>query len=192
MDSYGRYKNARNAAWQTLIDFDVTAAPVKVVSIATAANIAILKNSDVHELKDGEVGISLNVGGVWYVVYDNTAPRGRVRFTIAHELGHIFLGHPLIDGHHARTIDTARPEAERDADIFAARLLMPSCVIWGLGLHTAEEIKDVFDVSYTAAQIRAERMSVLYERNKFLTNRLEQQVFANFSGYIEAKKRGDK
>ena len=179
MDSYGRYKNARNAAWQTLIDFDVTAAPVKVVSIATAANISILKNSDVHELKAGEVGI------------DNTTSRGRVRFTIAHELGHIFLGHPLIDGHHARTIDTARPETERDADIFAARLLMPSCVIWGLGLHTAEEIKDAFDVSYTAAQIRAERMAILYERNKFLTNRLEQQVFANFSDYI-AKKRGDK
>lgn len=29
---------------------------------------------------------------------------------------------------------------------------MPACVIWGLNIHTAKDIQDVFDVSYTSAK----------------------------------------
>lgn len=187
--TYGAYKNVRNAAWQVLLDYNINSIPVNVVSIANSSGITIVKNSEVNELKSSEVGASILNENKWYIVYDDTVSKGRIRFTIAHELGHIFLGHPLKLGYHARTIDTDKPETERQADMFAIRLLVPACVVWGLQLHTAEEIQDTFNVSYSAAQARASRMKTLYERDKFLTSELEKKVFKNFENYILENKR---
>ena len=55
---YGVYKNARNAAWQCLIDYNVTELPVKPSRIARVAGIKVIKNSDVHELEPHESGSS--------------------------------------------------------------------------------------------------------------------------------------
>ena len=186
---YGRYKDIRNATWQVLIDFDITSIPVSVTAIAQAANISVIKNSELNELNSNEAGVSISNQGEWYIVYDDSMARGRIRFTVAHELGHIFLGHPLTVGYHARTVNANKPEVEQEADMFASRLLMPACVIWGLNIHTAKDIQDVFDVSYTAAEIRAERMRILYKRNKFLTSPLEKRVYDRFKSYIQANRR---
>lgn len=186
---YGRYKDIRNATWQVLIDFNITSIPVSVTAIARAADILVVKNSEVNELKSNEAGVSISNRGEWYIVYDDSMARGCIRFTIAHELGHIFLGHVLTVGYHARTVNASKPGVEREADIFASRLLMPACVIWGLNLHTAKDIQDVFDVSYTAAKIRAERMQILYERNRFLTSPLEKRLYDRFEPYIQANRR---
>ncbi len=185
---YGKYKNARNAAWRCLIDFNITELPVKPTLISKAAGIKVIKNSLVHELTSHESGASLLDGAQWYIIYDDKKTRGHCRFTIAHELGHIFLGHELRKGYHARTFDTSRPAVEQEADVFASRLLAPACVLWALDVHTAAEIARLCDISQNAAQIRADRMEILYPRNKFLTSPLEQSVYKNFSGYIQKKK----
>ena len=187
-ESYGRYKNARDSAWQVLIDYNINSLPINVVSIATSAGIKILKNSIVRKLTKGEIGISVWDSNKWYIIYDDTMSKERARFTIAHELGHIFLGHPLKDSYHARTINIDKPRVETDADIFASRLLAPACVLWGLNLHTPEEIKEACGISYQAAELRANRMRELYERNKFLISPLERQVYNNFADYIDQNK----
>lgn len=182
---YGVYKNARNAAWKCLIDFKVNALPVDLQHIASKANIRILRNADIHVLQPSESGLSLYDGQQWFVVFDETDSRQRRRFTVAHEFGHIFLGHALReDNRFARTFVKDKPVYETEADIFASRLLAPACVLWALNLHTAEEIADVCNISITAAQIRAQRMDVLYARNKFLTHPLERQVLENFEQFV--------
>ena len=183
---YGRYKNARNSAWQCLIDNNVKSLPVKINCIATANNIAVLKysNVDVERLSDNESGVTCFAGDNIYIIYRDTEPVERCRFTIAHELGHIFLGHALIGDRLSRKFDLTKPDVEQEADVFASRLLAPACVLWGLNLHTAEEIANVCKISLSAAQVRAERMAVLYKRNKFLTSPLEQQVYKQFEDYI--------
>lgn len=186
---YGAYANVRDLAWRVLLDNNIRALPVNTVGIAGASGVSIIKNSEVDELKSTEVGASIYDGEKWYIVYDDTVSKERIRFTIAHELGHIFLGHPLKLGYHARTIDTDKPETEKQADMFAIRLLAPSCVIWGLGLHTAEEIQNYCNISYSAAKARASRMQILYERNKFLSTDLERKVYANFEKYINTHRR---
>lgn len=189
MDSYARYEKARNASWQILIDYKICALPVDVVDIANRAGIAIVKDSDVHELNDNESGAGIYDGNNWYVVYDDRMGKGRIRFTIAHELGHIFLGHPLKEEHNSRrSFDINKPTIETQADIFASRLLSPACVLWGLQVHTVEEIMNYCQVSRKAAEIRLERMEELYKRNKFLTSPLEQQVFDQFRDFIEKYK----
>lgn len=185
---YGSYKNARNAAWQCLIDFDIKELPVKPSMIAKQLGIKIIKNSSINELSEGESGATYLIKSKWYIVYNDTEPRQRCRFTVAHELGHILLGHIMCDKHYARTFDTSRPTIEQEADVFAARLLAPACVLWGLDIHTAREISELCDISLTAAQVRAERMEILYSRNKFLTSPLEKKVYSNFQSYIQQKR----
>lgn len=185
---YGNYKIVRGAAWQVLIDYGVSELPVSTLDIATVAGVKVVKNNDVNILQDGEAGASITDGKDWYIVYNNNDIRQRVRFTIAHEVGHIFLGHAIVAGYHARTIDVAKPDVETQADVFASRLLAPSCVLWALNLHTADDIAKVCDISLAAAKIRADRMEILYERNKFLTSPLEREVHKQFSKFTESFK----
>ena len=161
---------------------------MSVVGIANRAGCSVVKNSTVQELRPGEVGVSILDRNKWYIVYDDTISKQRARYTIAHELGHIILGHPIKAGYHARTIDTNKPETEWQADRFAAGLLAPACVLWALDLHTVDEIRTICDISYASAEIRAARMEVLYKRNKFLLSSLERRVFANFRDFINEKK----
>lgn len=184
---YGIYKNARDAAWQCLIDYKITSLPVNVLNIAKSAGIKTAKNSTVNLLLPNESGASFIYNGQWYMIYDDTSSRQRCRFTIAHELGHIFLGHKLKRDCRIQLFDKSEPTAEQEANIFASRLLAPACVIWGLGLNTVDEISKLCDISFTAAEIRTERMKALYKRSKFLSNPLERKVYKNFEKFIKDK-----
>ena len=188
--NYGKYKNARDASWLCIIDYNLCRLPIKVADIAKQAGIMVLKYSelDKNRLSDGESGATFFEDDTIYIVYRDTESKERCRFTIAHELGHIFLGHKLIGDKISRKFDLSKPEIEQEADIFASRLLAPACVLWGLNLHTAKEIAAVCNISMPAAQARAERMKVLYKRNKFLTSPLERQVYKQFKEFIEKYK----
>lgn len=189
LNVYGIYKNVRDSAWQCLIDFNVSSLPVDLLQIANMANINVLKNSRVRELSGNESGVAILDGNKWYLIYDDASTIGRRRFTIAHELGHIFLGHEMVNGYHGRSIATDKPQNEREADMFAARLLAPACVLWGLGLSSADEIAAACNISNAAARMRADRMTILYERDKFLAHPLEQKVYKQFTSFIESTKR---
>lgn len=182
---YGVYKKARDASWQALIDNKVDSLPVDVVQIVGNNGIKLLKDSQAHELRQGEAGISVFDGKQWFIVYDDLLPLGRKRFTVAHELGHIFLGHPLVAGFHARTTGGNLPQTENEANVFASRFLAPACVLWGLNAHTAAEISRFCEISAEAAGIRAKRMAELYRRNMFLTSPLERRVYSQFKVFIE-------
>ena len=93
MINYGKYKYVRNASWQVLLDYNVRQLPVKITDIAKQADIKVVKNSDCHLLKDNQIGLSILIDSKWYIVFDDNMSSERARFTIAHELGHIFLGH---------------------------------------------------------------------------------------------------
>ncbi len=182
---YGRYKNVRDVAWQTLIDFKVSSLPVSLLSICTEIGISIIENKDIHELRQGESGVSIKQENRWYIIIEDTEIPQRQRFTIAHELGHILIGHEMKNGYHTRSNNLSKPADETEADMFAARLLAPGCVLWGVNAHTAEQISAICGISHAAAAIRAERMKVLRKRRKFLLSPLEQQVYKQFENYIQ-------
>jgi Zn-dependent peptidase ImmA (M78 family) len=188
INSYGLYKNARDGAWQALIDNKIASLPVNVVQVTIDNDIILLKNSEQKKLNADESGVSVFDGKQWFIIYDDKLPHGRKRFTVAHELGHIFLGHPLIAGFHKRTVGKPLPPTEREANLFASRFLSPACVLWGLNIKTAADIARVCGLSGEAAGYRAERMAELYKRGKFLTSPLEARVYEQFKAFIEEQK----
>lgn len=188
-NAYKLYKDARDASWQCLIRTGAAELPIKVLKIAAFCGVKVAKDSAVQILVQGVSGCTLLDENGWQIVYQDSENRGRTRFTIAHELGHILLGHELSDSRgHFRTASDRREPAEKQADEFAARLLAPACVLWALELYEPSEIMRVCDISAEAAGYRAERMNVLRNRGKFLTSPLERQVFENFKPWIEQQK----
>lgn len=183
---YAIYKNIRDSAWQCLIDFKADSLPVSVAAIARNANITVTKNRDAHALSENELGKTLTDGKSWIIIYDDTLPEEVSRFAIAHELGHIFLGHDMayVKYSHLKQFEK-KPKSELQADAFALRLLCPACVLWGLNISKAEDISVCCKVPYNIAEQRAKRMKELYKRNKFLTTPLEKEVYKQFEHSIK-------
>ena len=180
---YGKYKNIRNAAWQVLIDYNICSLPIQLSDITDRLGIKIVGDSYVQELQVDERGATLNINNNWYIVVDDTVSVPIQRFTVAHELGHILLGHMMIDKIKYRTFGK-RNEEEQAADMFAARLLAPACILHEIGALFPEQIKRICNISISSAEIRSARMKELERRNKFYLHPLEQQVREQFQEFI--------
>jgi uncharacterized protein DUF955 len=109
---------------------------------------------------------------IWVDRFESERSQGRRRFTVAHELGHWLLHAQRGDKKHferfcrAADLDPgADPERqEREANAFAAALLMPEEIIsmiapgcgFNLGLLSAQ-----FDVSVPALELRLTKLKLL-------------------------------
>lgn len=184
----GTMKTAELAALQCLAYNKISEFSVSLTTIARNLSVKIIKNSDANELQPDESGISLLIGTEYFIVYDDTQSKGRCRFTIAHELGHIFLGHLLTGIKETRAVVSKRPIIEQEADLFASRLLSPTCVLWGLGLKTPAQISKFCGLSYTASKIRCYQMQPIYKRNEYTMCDLEREVYGNFKEFIDKNK----
>lgn len=190
---YANYQSNRDAAWKILLDCGIDRLPVDLNRICRQLGVGVYRYADVCLPPD----IVLEGDGFLYfegdkpiILFDQEKPPVRIRFTIAHELGHLILGHVTPERDvdpdwEQRQIETV----EADANQFAARLLAPACVLWGLGVHTAEEISRFCNISKQAAQVRAERMTILYQRKKFLTSPVERQIYEQFLPFIKEVRR---
>ena len=182
---YGLYKGLRDCAWRCLKDNKVSSLPVDVLGIAKSCRIRVIKASQCGALEPNENGRSFYDGDEWFIIYNDLNPVDISRFTIAHELGHIFLGHELALGKYAGIQQfSQKPKSEQQADMFAIRILCPACVLWALNLQDVHDIAYRCKIPSEIAKSRADRMKELYTRNKFLTNPLEKEVYNNFVDYI--------
>ncbi|MCM1508259.1 MAG: ImmA/IrrE family metallo-endopeptidase [Ruminococcus flavefaciens] len=178
-DFYNIYKGARDSSWKFLIDHKVDKLPVDLNKICESMDIKLRISKN---FLSEEHGATITNGHTTYILLKrDTIPV--MRYTTAHELGHIVLGHTLKATKAGYTFAT-ESEQEYQAERFAIDILAPACVLWGLNLHTTKDISEVCNISMTSAQKRAERMEVLYRRNVFLSHPLECQVFRQFEQFI--------
>ena len=116
---------------------------------------------------EGASGMLVRYGNAFGILYDSTVPNeGFQRFSIAHELGHFFVeGHldhiPFDDGaHRSRAGYISEDRYEREADCFAAGLLMPEKPVRDVisrhpnGLAAIEAVERDARASLTASAIR--------------------------------------
>ncbi|MDE5583084.1 MAG: ImmA/IrrE family metallo-endopeptidase [Ruminococcus sp.] len=179
--SYDIYKQARDTAWKFLIDNRVTSLPVNLSAICRKRGILFYDHDRKYLSGNERGGTFIDCMGKYSIIlnpHDNVLIQ---RYTIAHELGHIFLNHFV-----NQTISNSNMEYQ--AERFAIDILAPACVLWGLNLHNTKDISEVCNISISAAQRRAERMEILYNRNKFLISPIEMQVFKQFSCFITQHK----
>lgn len=181
MNYYENYKNSRDAVWRFLLEDGISELPISVSEICRRRGI-LVKMYD----GPGEDGFTEHVNGR-YNIYISTSIEhvGRRRFTAAHELGHIILGHVGREGLVNREPSERDNPIEREANVFASRLLAPACVLWGCNAYTPEQIMQLCNISRQAAEFRAARMRELRTRGRFLSSPLERAVYEQFSSYIE-------
>lgn len=192
---YEQYQAARDAAWRALLECNIRALPVDLNQVAEHYAIEIVRYSDCALTQifnpeavsgDGFI-VKVNARKIIFL-NDKIKTRGRRRFTLCHELGHGVLGHPL---DHIVTrnseADSSDP-MEMQANVFARDLLAPACVLHALGVTTAQEIMQICSISKTSAEIRANRLRLLRERDKFGTSSLERQVREQFDDFIRANR----
>lgn len=190
-----QYETARDLAWRVLLDCKIDALPVKPSEICRYYGwilsdypggekcIQALGLAGLMERTDGFCTVTRNHT---YIFFDSSLPTGRQRFTVAHEIGHLLLGHV---GPGMATVENREPTGseraeERQANQFAARLLAPACVLHEIGARTPEAIQQVCGISRQAAQFRAVRMMELEKRGKFYSHPLERQVGMQFASYV--------
>ena len=173
------------AALEVLLKHNIQSLPVVPLDICKQAGIKVYKNSDANLLTGTQIGLSFYDRGSFRVIIDYNQILTRRRFTLAHELGHILLGHLLVDTPQGRTFDKSKPEMETQADIFASRLLAPACVLWGLNLHTPQEIATFCNISMSSARIVAYELKKRYEKENPFQNDIEIKVFENFKKWID-------
>ena len=194
--NYDDYKRARDLSWRVLLNTGTRELPVKVSRICRGYGVTLrsyqvgaplIRELGLEAQCDISDGFTVRSGDRCYVFYNMEQPPGRVRFTIAHELGHVLLGH-LGDGEHTvynRESSSEDALEEHTANVFASRLLAPACVLHALGAVTPEQIAAVCDISMAAARFRAGRMGLLEQRGKYGSSPLERQVLAQFRSYID-------
>lgn len=182
--NYEKYKNARDMSWKILLDMDIRALPVNVSSVCRAMGIAI-KYYDGTAESDGQ---STMIAGQPLIFVSRNKPVSRQRFTAAHELGHILLGHVGQGELVNREPSPDDNPLEQEANVFASRLLAPACVLWGCGVRSAQDIMTLCDISRQAAEFRWQRVQQLLDRGRFLTSPLEQEVYRRFTEYIASHK----
>ena len=97
------------------------------------------------------------------ITYNANSLEARCRFSIAHELGHYVLSHRPISFSELFNGDLSRDaRQEREANIFAAELLMPK-VMLAREAHkfTLEELARRYQVSVQAMEIRLEELGLV-------------------------------
>ena len=190
MNTYNRYKNDRDLAWKIILDTGIRNLPVKIVRVCNSFNIKV-KGCNMES--SGKTALSPDGG--YMILINSREPPKRQRFTCAHELGHILLGHVDELGKAYRDPHKEDNPHETDANVFASRLLAPSIVLRDIGAFTANDISRIFDISIEAARFRAERLELLMKREEkhletrnrscFGISRYEREVEKQFREFIE-------
>jgi hypothetical protein len=157
-------------ATEVLKQLQIDTLPVDPFAIAKDRGIEIQEDSS---LSSGISGCLMKVGDVFGILFSSKfASEGFRRFTVAHELGHYFLDghvdHLFRNGqylHKSESGFTSKDQYEREADAFAAALLMPKSLFKtalakaGSGLTAIESIANDCGTSLTATGIRYAKLS---------------------------------
>lgn len=103
-----------------------------------------------YDPKTGRYLIAINTSDQY------SATKARIRWTTAHELGHILAGHfvELAERGEKELSPSSFDEMEEEADYFAASLLAPIPAMKLLWVKRPAQIRDWFGLSQTAAEYR--------------------------------------
>lgn len=118
---------ARRQARRLLALAKVSEAPILIKDLLSVVrrefNISIYQTNGLPDRCDA---ITTNIGGEITISCNRSKPINRQKFSAAHELGHLYMGHV----HHGFQIDlNSRDNNEIEANAFGAELIMPLSIL---------------------------------------------------------------
>lgn len=145
--------------------------PVDVISIAKGVGRQLGWDDEIVDVLSDDIpsfeGGLFSIGaGRWAIIYNRTiASEGRIRFTLAHELGHFLLHLGTQDSFECSEEDvlltgSREQQIEGEADAFASQLLMPLPQFRAMtgtarvDLEVLSRASSLFGVSLTSACLR--------------------------------------
>ena len=153
-----RYEELNLEVLALIQAYGISTYPVDVFALAGQMGIALRPYSSIplskrHAFLDVSKDAFTIAEGQYkadatYICYNSNVNRGRLRHSIAHEIGHIWLEHPNDDEPH-----------ESEAGYFAGYLLAPAPLILQHTNLKISEIEELFEISHEAARIAAKRAS---------------------------------
>lgn len=129
--------------------------------------------------KDGFSCLNPNNNQLEIYYNDKIVPKGRIKFTIPHELGHICLGHKYY-------LNKETSIEKREADIFANELYCSQAFMIYYGILTVSDLISNFGITRGYAQIlldklkerkdttlsfNEKRLIEIFEKNKLMRNK---------------------
>lgn len=161
MTNTPNYHKATNAAYELLIEQDLLEIPVSLskilhihkqhIHLMTYSQMAARFNLSVNqyrELAPSEYGFTMKKGDYNYILYNEEKGYHTNRFTIAHEIGHIVLGHKTDDSVTAR-----------EANCFARNLLCPVPLIDTFNITEVKDYVGWFAISEIMAEYSIKNLS---------------------------------
>lgn len=149
-----RKKAARDLAKKVIKDTKIKEAPVSL-------QVVINHLQKEFDLTVSRIDLSKGVSGLlvrcseldteyYSIGFNQNEPWCRRRFTIAHEIGHLLFGHTCSKG------GGSKDNNEKEADVFAAELLMPTSLIKKdfLRLSNIPDLAKLYRVSEQAMGIK--------------------------------------
>jgi hypothetical protein len=135
--------------------------PVDLRHVVSALNLELVTQA--HSPFSSEAALE-PMGDGHAIVLSGGGSERRRRFTIAHEIGHCVLHPDLARPERGGEVTEAGRVQEREADAFAAELLMPEDLVrQAVDEHGADvdRLADRFDVSRAAMRARLQRLDIL-------------------------------
>ncbi|SCG83817.1 double zinc ribbon domain-containing protein [Streptococcus suis] len=198
-----RYDYVKRTARKILLSNNINSLPTDIDLIFKANNIILFSESEAeqiamsdlpHEFKNNKdiqaitqkriiQGKSIYIS----IVKDRNRVPGNVRFSKAHELGHIFLKHfEEFDLPSSLNISNSHEYwvLEREAEMFAAELLAPTAILRACNCFDKESIKSLCNLSEEAS----EYVICDIRRDYHLMEREKAALECQFDDFIRNKK----
>jgi predicted transcriptional regulator len=151
----------RREAEQLLKAAGVTGAPVALRDVISYLNLSLVERA--REPFSSEAAL-VPLGDGHAIELRGTSSARRQRFTIAHEIGHFLLHPGRAVAERGGATNRATASLEREANEFAAELLMPERLVRQAALEEgadARRLADRFDVSAQAMNLRLRRLGLV-------------------------------
>lgn len=178
------YYNVRNNAWEFLIKNNVREYPLNLNKILKQNNWYLVnyqnycnhRKINIIQLisKYPDAFTIQDMNNNFLICFNEKNNKQRIRFSIAHEIGHIVLGHLY-----------KNEKLEKEANMFAARILMPMLLIKELKITISKELAKLCDVSIEAANFRLKRFNKIKERKMFYTKPREKKLLLQLKPFIK-------
>ena len=199
-----RYSYARQRAYKLLCELGIDRLPIDPWAIANVLpNVHVLKWTELRDNCHQADPLSIDEEGAdaktqhirgsddYLVVYDDRVlSPGRIRWTVAHEIGHIVLGH-LVSFDATALCRGSLTEAEyyvleREADCFAVNLLAPMTILNRIpSVKTAYDYMEMCELSEEASKNCLEELSMLKSGKRIpFPTKEEDTLFRHFFRFL--------